>query len=199
MKKTDKSFIETIKKEENIFNGSYLKLNRLIINMPNGKEAIREVVKVKDAAAVLPIDKNGNVCLVKQYRPAIKKTIIEVPAGIKNYNESIKDCARRECEEETGFLPKKLLKLITYAHAEGYSTGFITLFLGTNLENTGKIALDETEFLEPVCMPYLKLIDMIKKNKIVDSKTILCGLLSQEIILKTKNSSPKKTMSRIII
>ncbi len=108
-----------------LFKGCYLTLERLDIRLPNGEKAIREVVRVRDAAAVLPVDEKGQVHLVRQRRPAIGRTIVEVPAGLLDQGESAEEAAVRECEEETGYRPRQLIRLLTYAHAEGYSTGFI--------------------------------------------------------------------------
>jgi len=172
--------IEQILKRQFVFRGSYLHLQKLKIKLPDGRRGEREIVRVKDAVAVLPIDDQKNVHLVRQYRPAINRTLVEIPAGLLDREEKIADAAVRECEEETGYRPGVLKELITYAHAEGYSTGFITLFLGTDLEYTGNIHLDATEFLEPVCMSFDELHRLVEKNEIVDSKTILCTLLSRE-------------------
>jgi len=181
-KKRDRLF-EPVQKRERVYAGSYLNLDRLTIRLPNGKKAFREIVNVRNAVAVLPVDKDGTAYLVRQHRPAIKRTIIEIPAGVvDSKRESLEKCARRECEEETGIIPGRLRRLLTYSHAEGYSTGFITLFLATNLRHTGKLNLDQTEFLEQVKMPYAKLLRMIEKGGIVDSKTILCAMLSRRYL-----------------
>jgi ADP-ribose pyrophosphatase len=172
---------EPVKKRETLLRGGYLSLERLTLGLPDGKEAFREVVRVRDAVAVLPVDRNGTARLVRQHRAAIQRTILEAPAGILDRpDETLEACARRECVEETGLLPKRLVKLITYAHAEGYSTGFITLFLGQELQETGGPKLDQTEFVEQVSMPYPELLDRVLKNEIIDSKTILSVLLSRK-------------------
>lgn len=171
-----------IVKRDSIFQGEYLKLERLKISLPDGRSGVREVVCVPDAVAVLPVDENRIVHLVRQHRPAIGRTLIEIPAGLLDGGEDVRDGALRECEEEIGYCPRVLKELITYAHAEGYSTGFITLFLGTDLEHTGKMNLDATEFLEPISMPFDELIDLVRKNQIIDSKTILSTLLCEHLL-----------------
>ncbi|OGJ94168.1 MAG: hypothetical protein A2487_07730 [Candidatus Raymondbacteria bacterium RifOxyC12_full_50_8] len=176
MKRHDPLF-EPVTKRERPFTGSYLSLERLTITLPDGKRALREIVRVRDAVAVLPIDNHGIVHLVRQHRPAIGRTILEIPAGVIDKKETPAACARRECAEETGFRPRRLRKLLTYAHAEGYSTGFITLFAGTDLVNTGSLKLDKTEFVEQVSMPFKKLLWLVQRKEIIDSKTILCALL----------------------
>jgi len=173
---------EEVEKQEEIFKGRYLHVKRLEIKLPNGSRCIREVVAVRNAVAVLPIDADRKARLVRQHRPAIGRSIIEVPAGLIDPGESEEDAALRECEEETGLRPGKLQRLITYAHAEGYSTGFITLFLATDLTDTGKTCFDETENMEQVTMDFNDLLALIRRNQILDSKTMLCALLSKDLL-----------------
>ena len=180
----DKESLEEIINRELVFQGNYLNLEKLDIRLPDGRIGKREIVRVGDAVAVLPLDEKGNVHLVRQHRPAIRRTILEIPAGIIDENEAPEDAASRECEEETGYRPAKLKALITYAHAEGYSSGFITLFFGTELEYTGNIHLDASEYVEPVSMPFGELLKMVKDNQFIDSKTILSTLLSEKLFSK---------------
>jgi ADP-ribose pyrophosphatase len=178
--------MEIERRRERIFKGAYLKLDRLEMELPDGRKGVREVVCVPDAVAVLPVDADGTAHLIRQHRPAIGRTLIEVPAGVLNRpDEPLEACARRECREETGIMPGKLVRLITYAHAEGYSTGFITLFLGLKLRHTNKTRLDPSEYVEQVALPFRKLWNMVRENGIVDSKTILCTILSRPFLKKT--------------
>jgi len=181
MQPNDNLYTPIIQRKK-LYGGKYLNLERLEVLLPNGKSGIREIVGVKDAVAVLPIDSAGNAYLVRQHRPAIGRTIVEIPAGVIDRGEDARTCALRECEEETGYKPEVLTELLTYAHAEGYSTGFITLFLGRHLKHNGGMCLDETEFVELVCMPFDELLKKVKSNYFVDSKTILATLLSEKII-----------------
>ncbi|OGS33752.1 MAG: hypothetical protein A2293_14465 [Elusimicrobia bacterium RIFOXYB2_FULL_49_7] len=176
-------FTEQVLKRETCFTGSYLKLERLHIELPDGRHGTREIVRVKDAVAVLPVDQNGIVHLIRQHRPAIGRTILEVPAGVVDSTDaSLEACAARECEEETGIVPGKLVKLLTYAHAEGYSTGFITLFLATDITPTGQTKLDESEYVEQAAFPFAEAERKVQDGDIIDSKTILCLLLSKSRI-----------------
>jgi len=172
------SLFESVLDRNKVYAGKYMDLERLTIQLPDGKTGTREIVRVRNAVAVLPIDKKGNAHLVRQHRLAIGRTIIEIPAGIIDDGEQARLAAARECKEETGYEPNLLLELIAYAHAEGYSTGFITLFLGLDCEETGNTDLDVTEFVEPVCMPFKELLHKVESNEFIDSKTILSTLLS---------------------
>ncbi len=185
MKKSEDP-LESIIRRETLFRGSYLHLEALDVRLPDGRIGHREIVRVRDAVAVLPMDEDGNVYLVRQHRPAIDRTLLEIPAGLIEEGEDAHETASRECEEETGYKPRVVEPLITYAHAEGYSTGFITLFLGTGLEKTGKIHLDATEYVEQVCLPFETLVQMVKKNEIIDSKTILSVVLTETRFLKNE-------------
>lgn len=180
--KSSESLNEKIIKRQLIFQGRYLHLEELELLLPNQTLAKREIVRVRNAVAILPIDKEKNVYLVRQHRPAIESTILEIPAGLIDKGEEVEEAARRECEEETGFRPHTLKKLITYAHAEGYSTGFITLFWGSDLEYTGNINLDNTEYLEQQTLSFEDLSRMVDQNKIIDSKTILATLYCRGLI-----------------
>ena len=174
--------MEQIIHRELLYHGKYMDLEKLDIVLPDGRTGKREIVRVGNAVAVLPMDEKGNVHLIRQHRPAIDQTILEIPAGIIDGNERPEDAAVRECEEETGYRPGKLKKLITYAHAEGYSTGFITLFLGSQLKYTGHIHLDVSEYVEPVVMPFSELLKCVRENGFIDSKTILSTLLTERLI-----------------
>jgi ADP-ribose pyrophosphatase len=169
---------ESVQKRTTVFHGRYLDAEIWDVTLADGKPASREIVRVKNAAAVFMTDDRNRVCLVKQHRPAIGRTILEVPAGLVDKGEDMEAAAIRECEEETGWRPASLERLLTYAHSEGYSTGWITLFRGLRPVQTGKIKLDPTERLEAVWVPWNELEELIKKNEIVDSKTLLSFFLS---------------------
>ncbi len=173
---------EKIILRETIFTGRYMQLERLDVRLPDGNLCDREIVRVRDAVAVLPIDDEGNVHLVRQYRPAMDRALLEIPAGLIDDGETVEAAALRECEEELGIRPKRLEKLITYAHAVGYSTGMITLFLGSDLERTGQTQLDSTEFVEPVVIPFSDLNHRVVTGEFIDAKTIVATILSRNLI-----------------
>ena len=133
---------EQIVKKEIVHKGRYLQFERFHVMFPDGKKGDREIIRLPDSVAVFPVDTDGKVHLVHQFRPAIERSIMEIPAGVIDTGESPAQAAARECEEEIGYVPHTLIELVTYAHAEGYSTAFMTLFLGLDLEFTGKVQLD---------------------------------------------------------
>jgi ADP-ribose pyrophosphatase len=181
-------FERTVRREL-LYEGIYLSLERLHVVLPNGRRAHREIVQVTEAVAILPLEESGMVHLVRQRRPAIDETIVEVPAGLIDAGETAEEAAMRECEEETGFRPTRLTRLIRYAHAEGYSTGFTTLYLGTDLVASSPRRLDSTEFLEHIRMTLTELVTLVHSNEIIDSKTILCAILSERLLSIEKRSN----------
>lgn len=178
----EQEILERIIEQESIFEGNYLNLEKVRVALPDGRIADREIVRVKDAVAILPLGADGTVHLVRQGRPAINKTIIEVPAGLVDQGETPAQAARRECAEEIGFRPAKLRKLLRYAHAEGYSDGFTTLYLGTVLERVENQQLDSSEYLQRITLPLYELLRRVRENQILDSKTILCALLAEKVM-----------------
>lgn len=153
-----------------------MQLELLDVLLPDGKKTTREIVRVRDAVAVLLLDDEQNIHLVKQTRPAIEQTLISIPAGLIDEGESEEEAARRECEEETGYMPQHLHRIVKYAHAEGYSTGFITLFLGLDPVHSGNTKQDASEYIEQVKMPFQELYEKVCDNEIIDSKTLLSVL-----------------------
>jgi ADP-ribose pyrophosphatase len=173
---------EKVTHRETLYKGVYLTLEKLDIELPNGNKGVREIVKVRNAVAIMPVDENQHVLMVRQSRPAVGRTVLEIPAGLLDDNEAEEDACRRECEEETGYRPRKLHRLIQYAHAEGYSSGLITLYLATDLEHTGKTNFDHSEWVEPVWIPIDELVHMVKTNQITDSKSIIGVTMCEQYI-----------------
>jgi ADP-ribose pyrophosphatase len=178
----DESIFEKIIGEQTIYRGTYLSLKKLDIELPDGNRGIREIVEVRNASAIFAVDDHERVLMVRQSRPAIRKTGLEIPAGLIDEGETEDEAVRRECEEETGYQPKVIRRLIRYAHAEGYSTGFITLYLGVGLDYTGRMRLDHAEYVEPVLVPLTDVLRLVRENKITDSKTILGVTLCERFV-----------------
>jgi len=174
----DKLF-EPVLRRDSIFSGKYIHLQSLEVRHPNGRSGSREVVQVPNAAAVLPIDERGDVYLVRQSRPAMDGVFLEIPAGLVDPGETPAQTALRECEEEIRLRPLSMAVVLTYAHAEGYSTGMTTLFVGTDLRPAEDAQPDESEFLEIVKMSFDELIERVRLNEIRDSKTIISALVWQ--------------------
>ena len=172
--------IETKCSGEHIFDGTLLHVHRDMVRLPNGKESVREWIHHPGAAAVLPVLPNGNVILVRQFRYPIGKVTLEVPAGkLDMEGEDPLHCARRELSEETGYTAEQYEKLTTIATTVGFSNEYIHLYLAHGL-SVGQQHTDEDEFVNVVQMPFAEALEMVKTGEIIDSKTIISLLMTEE-------------------
>ncbi|MEE8473479.1 MAG: NUDIX hydrolase, partial [Dehalococcoidia bacterium] len=104
------------------------------VELASGEVTTREVVEYSDCVVVVALDGDDNVLLVRQYRHAVGRQLLELPAGGMEPAESPEDCVRREMREETGFLPHRLKRLGGYFSAPGFCTEYLHLYLATDLE-----------------------------------------------------------------
>lgn len=167
--------IEKVLNEQSVFSGRVIKLSVLDVELQDGSESKRELVKHPGAVAVLPIDAEGNVLLVRQFRIAAGRVLTEVPAGTLNAGEDPLLCAERELQEEVGYRPGKLESLGGIFAAPGYTTEFIHLYLATELQEA-RLEQDADEFIEVDRVPFTQVLDMVERGEIIDGKSIVCVL-----------------------
>lgn len=168
--------IEQVLGTQVVYTGAYLSTEQQTVVLPDGRQVIRDIVRPPNAVAIVPIDDDGRIHLVRQYRPAIRQAIYEIPAGIIDHGERPVTTARRECEEEVGLRPRRLLKLCTFYSAVGFSTGSIQLFLAQGLMACRERRHDATEFLQVHAIPFEQAYHWVLSHKIVDAKSII-GIL----------------------
>jgi len=164
-----------------VYDGRIVKLDLLDVRLPDGKEARREIIRHPGAVAIVAIDPAGNVLLVKQFRAAAGKILLEIPAGTLNPGEVPLSCALRELQEETGFRAEKLEPLGGIYTAPGYTTEFIHLFYATGLSES-KLDQDADEFIEVERVSLAEALAMIDRGDIADGKSV-SGLLRVARIL----------------
>ncbi len=143
--------------------------------LPDGRMAEWDFLKHGNAAAVVAVDPEGKILLVKQYRNPVDRYTLEIPAGCVDEGESMEDCARRELSEETGYAPGKLVHLFDNYTAISYSDELISIFAATDLYRND-LEADDDEFLSVERFELSEVIDMIKCGIIKDAKTI-AGIL----------------------
>ncbi len=173
---------EKVLKRRVVYAGGYLTAHQYLVRLPDGTTATRDIVRPPDAAAVVPIDRAGNIFLVRQFRPAIGRVLYEIPAGIIDRGEPPVRAARRECEEEIGMRPRRLKKLCVAYHAAGFSTGCVHIFLATELTPVKRPTADVTEFVEPVRFPFRQACRMAQTNQIIDAQTLIGLLWTQRLL-----------------
>jgi len=153
------------------YSGKLFEVYSDTISIPNGNIAHWDFIKHKGAAAVIPITDDGKVVMVRQYRNALDRETLEIPAGGLNPDEPTIDAAARELEEETGYRSNDLELLITVATTVAFCNEKIDIYLARNLIQS-KQNLDEDEYVEVEEYTVDELTDMIYAGKINDSKTI---------------------------
>lgn len=170
-KKADEELIEKEKSSELIFDGKVLHLYRDEIYLPNGKESFREYCRHIGAVCVVPVTDEGEIICVRQYRYAVGRTVLEIPAGKLDSRDEIPiDAAVRELREETGAAAQKITYMGEYFSSPAILDERIYMFLAEGLE-FGETDFDEDEFIEIVKIPVDELVDMIMRGEIIDGKT----------------------------
>jgi ADP-ribose pyrophosphatase len=167
--------METTITTQRIYEGQAVKLRVDTVRKPNGKITTREIVEHADAIAVVVLDSKDRVILVRQYRKAVGKTLLEIPAGGVDPGEQPINTVRREVQEEIGYLPNKIDKLGGFYSAPGYCTEFLHLYVATYLIPS-QLEADDTEDIEVVRVPLAKVPDLIASGEIADAKSV-AGLL----------------------
>mgnify|MGYP001320770677 CR=1 FL=1 len=167
-----------------VFKGKILDVRKDGVILPNGKSEIREWINHPGAACCIPIMPDGKIVLIKQYRYAVQKVMIELPAGKLDIGEEPEVCARRELEEEIGYKTNKL-KFLTIIHpAIGFTNEKMWIYIAEDLEKTRQ-NLDNDEFLTLIPTDLEDALGMVWSGKITDVKTMI-GLLWADKMLKNK-------------
>lgn len=162
---------------------SFLDLYEDEVVLPNGKITSRVYIEHLGAAAVLPVTRNGDIVLTRQYRYPIGMVSLEVPAGKKDEaNEDSKECAIRELEEETSYVSDDIRFVQRIYNCLGYSNEAIDLYIAFDCEYKEDAALaDEDEFIECVVYTVDACEEMLNAGEITDVKT---ALLLQHYLLQ---------------
>lgn len=178
----DMQIMEKNVSRERKFDGIILNIDHLTNELPNGKLAKREVAVHVGAAAVLPMDNEGNVYLVRQFRAPIDQILLEIPAGkLDHVDEDRFLAAKRELEEETGLTANNWLHLCDTFTTAGFSNEKISLYLARDLV-FGESRPDEDEFLNVVKMPFEEAFRMAMNGEIQDAKTLITLCMAKNII-----------------
>jgi len=158
-----------------IYQGKIINLRQDKVKLPDGRETVREIVEHPGAVVILALTEKKEIVMVRQFRKAADKVLLELPAGKVEPREDLKDCALRELEEETGYYPRKIKRLITFFSTPGFCNEKLTLFLAEDLEKRNKNE-DADEFIEVELVKTNEALKLVQENIIKDAKTII-GIL----------------------
>jgi len=159
-----------------IYDGRAVRLRVDTVKTPSGRETTREIVEHSDCVAIIAIDADNNVLLVNQFRKAAERELLEIPAGGIDPGEDPVATVRREMQEETGYLPRRVERLGGFYSAPGYCTEYLYLYLATDLIPS-QLHAEDTESIKVVRVPVAQVPSLITSGKICDAKSI-AGLLT---------------------
>ncbi|WP_335869798.1 NUDIX hydrolase [Bacillus sp. 2205SS5-2] len=168
-----KKFEEKTITSETLFEGKIISLKVEDVQLPNGKTSKREIINHPGAVAVIAVKENGNIIMVEQYRKALERTLLEIPAGKLEPGEEPKVTAERELEEETGYGCRNMRHLISFYTSPGFADELVHLYIAEDLfviENSK--GTDEDEFVELVEVSIEEGQEWIKSQRIFDAKTV---------------------------
>jgi ADP-ribose pyrophosphatase len=144
--------------------------------MADGRETIREIVEHSECVAIVAINDENNVLLVSQFREPIEKELLEIPAGGIDSGEDAETAVRREMQEETGYLPRKVERLGGFYSAPGFCNEYLYLYLATDLIPS-QLYAEDTESIRLKRVPIEQIPGLITSGSICDAKSI-AGLLT---------------------
>jgi ADP-ribose pyrophosphatase len=163
-------------KSEVLLQGRAFKIRRDTLKTPDGREAKYEIIEHGGSVVVVPIDDEGNVLFVRQYRHATGGDLLELPAGTRDDEEPYEECAAREIREETGMEAGQLQRVGEFYLAPGYSSEFMAVFLATELKHN-PLPGDDDEFLQVEKIPAKQVTSAFEKGDIPDAKSLAAWLL----------------------
>ena len=168
-------------KSEPLLQGRAFKIRRDTLKTPDGKETKFEIIEHGGSVIIIPVDADGNILFVRQYRHAAGKDLLELPAGTRDGDEPYEDCAAREIREETGMEAGKLEKVGEFYLAPGYSTEFMGVFIATDLK-PNPLEADFDEFLSVEKIPVQEALQRAERGEVPDAKSLAALLLALKFL-----------------
>ena len=166
--------------EDVAWTGRIFNVDRLRVELPDGRMAIRDVVRHPGAVAVVALTEDGRICLVRQYRTALGRVTVEIPAGKLAPGEDPLECANRELLEETGMTAERIAFLTTIATSDGFCDELIHIYMATGI-SFSRSNPDADEFINVDLVPLGELVDAVLDGCIEDAKTVVGALVCDAI------------------
>ena len=165
-------------RSEILLQGRAFKIRRDHLKTPDGQETKFEIVEHGGSVVVIPVDAEGNMWFVRQYRHAAGKDLLELPAGTRDGDEPYEECAAREIREETGMEAGTLIEVGSFYLAPGYSTEYMGVFLATDLKHN-PLDPDADEFLSVEKFPVKQALTLVASGEVPDAKSLAALLLAR--------------------
>ena len=161
---------------QRIYQGRAVNIRVDTVEKASGTETTREVVEHSDCIAVVALDEQGKVLLVRQFRHAVDKFLLEIPAGGIDPGEEPMDAVRRELQEEIGYFPRKIDKLGGFYATPGYGTEYLHCFVAADLV-PARLMAEDTDDIELVRVSSDEIPRLIASGQICDAKSIAALLM----------------------
>ncbi|MCK6583100.1 MAG: NUDIX hydrolase [Anaerolineales bacterium] len=165
-------------RSEILMKGRAFTIRRDYLKTPDGRETKFEIVEHGGSVVLVPVDPEGNLLFVRQYRHAAGMDMLELPAGTRDGDEPFEECAAREIREETGMEAGTLKHVGSFYLAPGYSTEYMSVFLATDLKHN-PLEADEDEFLTVEKIPVLEALRMAERGDVPDAKSLAALLMAR--------------------
>ncbi len=162
---------------EIVYQGRAFTIRRDTLRMPDGRQARLDIVAHVGSVVILPVDADGNLLFVRQYRHAAGLDLLELPAGTLEVGEAPAACALREIREETGMAAGKMDHLGGFFLAPGYSTEYMDVYLAMDLR-ADPLEADADEFLSVERIPLAEALERCQKGEIPDAKSLAAVALA---------------------
>lgn len=167
---------------EQIYQGKAFNVHRDTVKLPNGRETRLDIVVHVGSVVMIPLDGDGNILFVRQYRHPTGLDLLELPAGTLAASEPPETCAAREMREETGMAASHLEQLGAFYLAPGYSTEYMFAFLATDL-TPNPLPPDSDEFLRVQKIPVRRAMEMAERGELPDAKSLAALLLARRRLI----------------
>jgi len=161
-----------------VYDGQVVGLRVEEVELSSGRRAIREIVEHRGAVGIVPLTREGEVLLVRQYRKAVDQWLVEIPAGTIEPGEEVEACLERELAEEVGVRAGRYEKITSFFPSPGFLTEVLHIYLATDL--TPYELEREEEDLHILRVPLAQAKEMVRRGEIKDAKSIIGILLAAE-------------------
>jgi ADP-ribose pyrophosphatase len=165
-------------KSETVLKGRVFEIRRDYVRTPDGRETKFDIVVHGGSVVLIPVDADGNLLFVRQYRHAASRDLLELPAGTLDDGEDPAVCAARELREETGFAAGRLEEIGRFYLAPGYSTELMSVFVARDLRHD-PLDADADEFLSVERVPLARALQMAEQGEVPDSKSLAALFLAR--------------------